>query len=463
MNLRGLLKASAAFGAVTVLYGMVGTSASFAASLEEALQAAYDNNPTLLAQRAGLRVTDETVSQAMSGWRPTVEASGSLGFLTEEDETSTTKTDDDRSFYNASLTATQNLYAGGATTSGVDSAEASVLAARARLKAAEQSVLLDAATAYLDVLRDKAVLELNQQNELRLKKQLEATRDRFEVGEVTRTDVAQAESRLSGARASTIQAVAALEISKAAYVEVVGEEITGTVNAPVLNLGLPTSRIEAIELAQGMNPSIQARNYDYTSSLEDIKTAEASFRPNLDLVGSASYANDVSTDDLESTDASVRLNLTVPIYQAGLVSSQVRSAKETASQAKVLIEQERRIIAELATTSWENLKSARAQIQAREDEVRANFIAFEGVEQEAIVGSRTVLDVLDAEQDLLDAQVNLVRAKRDENVAQFTLLSATGGLTIADLGLGGELYDAESYYNTVKNLWYGTGENSEAK
>jgi len=179
--------------------------------------------------------------------------------------------------------------------------------------------------------------------------------------------------------------------------------------------------------------------------------------PSLDLVGATNYGDEVSSEDVTTKDASLRLNLTVPIYQQGLVSSRVRQAKETASFARVQIEEQRRNVVETATSSWENLKTTRAQIEAQQDEVRATTIAFEGVEQEAIVGSRTVLDVLDAEQELLDAKVNLVRSQRDENVAQFALLSAVGGLTMSELGLGAEIYNEEAHYNQVRDQWWGTG------
>ena len=459
MNIKNFLKLGVAAAGLATATLSSGTA--WSASLEEALLAAYDNNPTLLAQRASLRVTNEGVSQAVSGWRPTVTGTGSLGALSSETDSNGTTTDSDRSFYSAALSVTQNLYAGGGTESGIAAAEADVLSARASLAATEQTVLFDAATAYLDVLRDIAVLELNQQNEKRLQKQLEATQDRFDVGEVTRTDVAQAESRLSRARADTISAAGSLETSKANYEQIVGEPIDGRVATPVLNLGLPLSREEAITLSSEKNPTIVAARHNYDSAVLDVDSVESSMYPSLDLVGAANYNSETSSEDVDYEDASIRLNLTVPIYQQGLVSSQVRQAKETASVARVQIEAERRNVVELATSSWENLKTTRAQIEAQQDEVRATTIAFEGVEQEAIVGSRTVLDVLDAEQELLDAKVSLVRTQRDENVAQFALLAAVGGLTMAELGLGAAIYDETAHYNEIRDEWWGTGDDIE--
>lgn len=455
MTFKSLLKVGAAIAVMGATTGI--STGSFAASLEEALLAAYDNNPTLLAQRASLRATDEAVPQALAGWRPTVTGSGTLGGVSSETRTTST-TDSDRTFYSAALSVTQNLYAGGSTEFGVDSAEASVNAARARLETVEQTILLEAATAYLDVLRDVAVLDLNKQNEARLLKQLEATQDRFEVGEVTRTDVAQAESRLSRARADTISSAGALEIAKAAYIQVVGEEISGEVVAPILNLGLPESREATISMSADKNPSIKAVQYDYEQARLAIEVAYADVRPSLDLEGTTSYRNDVSSEDTTIKDATVQLSLSVPIYQAGTVSSQVREAKESASVAMIQIEEEKRNVIEAATSSWENLQTTRAQIEAQNDEVRATRIAFEGVEQEAQVGSRTVLDVLDAEQELLDARVSLVRTKRDEFVAQFNVLSSIGGLTMRELGLSDALYNEIEHYENVREKWYGFGE-----
>ena len=445
--------------AISALFSATSVSSSVsAASLEEALMAAYDNNPTLLGQRASLRATDESVPQALSGWRPVVTGTGTLGLLSNETDSGTT-TSSDRDYFSAAITATQNLYAGGETEKNVEAAEASVYAARARLEVSEQTILFEAATAYLDVLRDVAVLDLNQQNEARLKRQLEATQDRFDVGEVTRTDVAQAESRLSRARAETISAAGTLETSKAAYVQVVGEEISGSVSAPILNLGLPESRDAAISTSVARNPSVKARRYDYDAAKLAIDVKFASTKPSLDLVGSTSYKNDVSAENYSSREASIKLSLNVPIYQGGVVSSQVREAKELASVAQIQIEQEKRDVIEVATSSWENLKATRAQIEAQQDEVRATTIAFEGVEQEASVGSRTVLDVLDAEQELLDAKVNLVKTKRNEIVAQFALLSSVGGLTMRQLGLSDKLYDETGHFDEVRDVWYGYGGN----
>ncbi|WP_218048638.1 TolC family outer membrane protein [Curvivirga aplysinae] len=459
MNIKAFLKLGVA--AAGLATATLSSGAAWSASLEEALLAAYDNNPTLLAQRASLRVTNEGVAQAVSGWRPTVTGTGSLGAINSDTDNNGVDTDSDRSFYSAALSVTQNLYAGGGTEAGIASAEASVLSARASLAATEQSILLEAATAYLDVLRDIAVLDLNQQNEKRLQKQLEATQDRFDVGEVTRTDVAQAESRLSRARADTISAAGSLETSKANYEQIVGEPIDGQMATPVLNLGLPLSREEAITLSSDKNPLVVAARHSYDASVMDVDSAEASLYPSLDLVGATNYNNDVSGEDLTTKDASIRLNLSVPIYQQGLVSSQVRQAKESASLARVQIEEQRRSVIETATSSWENLKTTRAQIEAQQDEVRATTIAFEGVEQEAIVGSRTVLDVLDAEQELLDAKVSLVRSQRDENVAQFALLAAIGGLTMSELGLGADIYDATAHYDDVRDKWWGIGPDIE--
>lgn len=429
-----------------------------AQTLEEALSAAYANNPTLQAQRAALRATDEGLPQAKAGWRPTVTLLGDIGKSRSETDTSTTNGDwETRTTYSGTLQVTQNLYAGGGTEAGIAKAEADIMAQRSRLRSSEQTVLLNAATAYLDVLRDSAVLELNIQNEARLAKQLEATQDRFEVGEVTRTDVAQAESRLSRARADRVSAQGALETSKAVYEQIIGEK-PGELVEPDFSLNLPTSRDESVAIAAERNPDVMANVYDRESALKQIRVQFADLMPSVDLTGSASRSRNQSSDDTRVDDLTIEASLTIPVYQAGFETSQVRQAKQTAAQELKQIEEARRAAVEDATSSWENYQTSLAQIRAFEEEVRATTIALEGVQQEAAVGSRTVLDVLDAEQELLNANVSLVRSQRDELVAQFDLLAAVGGLTAKDIGLGINYYDETDHYNRVKDKWWGLGD-----
>ena len=428
-----------------------GASAAQAQTLEQALSAAYSNNPALLAERAELRATDEGVPQALGRWRPTVELVGSLGL--NQTRQNFGANDVDTTPRTLTFQVVQNLYEGGGTTARVAVAEAEVKAARARLLGTEQGILLDTVTAYMDVVQNTAVLDLNRQNERRLERQLEATRDRFEVGEVTRTDVAQAESRVSRAQADTIAAAGDLEVSRAAYQEVVGE-LPGALTQPDAFPEIPTGREEAITIAQDRNPVVVAALFDLEAAERTVRVQAADLLPTVDLVGQAEHNRDSGVEDGRQSTLNVTATVTVPIYQQGIATSEIRTARQQAAQAERLIDDARRQATEDATAAWETYETALAQIRAFEDEVRATSIALEGVEQEAAVGSRTVLDVLDAEQELLDAQVNLVRAERDEVVALYDLLAAVGNLTAAGLALPVQVYDEQFYYDAVRDSVY---------
>ncbi len=434
------------------------TASASAQTLEDALSEAYANNPTLQASRAALRATDEGIPQAKDGWRPRVELLGDFGGQRDRQNVGTRK--DTFLNYGVSLRVTQSLYDGGRTKSEVAAAEADIQAERARLVATEQDVLSAVIAAYMDVVQNEAVLDLTSQNETRLRRQLEATADRFEVGEVTRTDVAQAESRVARASSDVIQAEANLEVARAAYQEAVGS-MPGNLVVPTPSLQLPTSRDEAVTFATERSPDVLAAVWDRRSALRDIRTAYADLLPSVDLVGEASRDRNKANSDSLSNQLSFSASLTVPLYQQGAVQSQVRETKQLAAQSLRLIEVARRAAIEDATSSWETHQAALATIEAIEEEVRATEIALEGVEQEALVGARTVLDVLDAEQEVLDARVSLVQAERDELVARYDLLSAVGTLTARSLSLPVALYDDARYYDAVREKLWGIGAPAE--
>ncbi|MEQ9488639.1 MAG: TolC family outer membrane protein [Alphaproteobacteria bacterium] len=438
--------------ALAAFLTMVSVGSASAQTLMDAFMATYQNNPTIQAERSSLRTTDEGVPQAVGRWRPTVELLNQAAIRREN--SGFTTGEDTRRQYSTILEVNQNLYEGGGTTYRIKQAEAEVEAARSTLMETEQAVLLDAATAFMNVVRDQAIVDLNKRNERRLERQLEATRDRFEVGEVTRTDVAQAESRLAGAQADRIASEGDLEVSRAFYQQIVGE-LPGLLQAPVDHPDVPVSREEALTLATDRNPTVRAAEKTYEAADVAVRVQAASLLPSVDLTAqlgreySRSGSNDTDSDLMTLTG-----NLTVPIYQQGIVSSQVREARQAAIEARDLVVEARRSVLENATSAWETYVSAVAQISAREAEVRATEIALEGVEQEAAVGSRTVLDVLDAEQELLDAQVNLVEAQRNETVARYDLIQSVGGLTAREMGLTSNLYDPEAYYKSVRDKAY---------
>lgn len=431
---------------------------AWAQTLKEALGKAYQTNPQLLAIRARLRATDEGIAQAVSGWRPTVTISYQAGktHSTSAGGSRSGTGSQNRTPRTGSLTVEQNLYQGGRTTAEISRSESQVQAERARVLDTEQAVMLQAATSYSDVVRDQEVLKLNINNEKVLERQLEAARDRFRVGEVTRTDVAQAESRLARATADRVRAEGDLISSRARFRNVVGDS-PGTLK-PAKPLGdLPVNEAEAVGLARDNAPLVFAAKFDEKAARDDVRANKADFLPVLDLEGTLTRRDEASSPGSRSEVAAVSLQLTVPLYQAGGVSSRVREAKQLAGQRRREFDRAMRDAVERATRAWEALQTARAQIKAFTAEVRATTIALEGVEQEAAVGSRTVLDVLDAEQELRDAKVSLVGAERDEVVASFDLRASIGKLTAENLALPVELYDLERNYRAVRNKWFGMG------
>lgn len=423
-------------------------------TLQDALVTTYLTSPRLESGRAQLRQTDELVPQALSGYRPNLFLNGGV-----EAVQGTTRPDggrvgsSNRSTRSTSLTLRQNLYAGGGTQASVSRAENQVTAQRARLLGLEQQVLLDAVDAFTAVYRDQRVLELALNNEQRLGRQLEATRDRFQVGEVARTDVAQAEARLSRARADVETAKADLAASRALYKRVVGEE-PRRLGEPATLKRLPRSADEAEALAAD-SPDVLAATFDLYAARDDVDVNFSDLLPSLDLQAEAGYTDQPQTSVRWSRSATVGLNLTVPLYQGGAAFSRVRQSRELVKQRRNELETTNRSIQEVVTSSWERLLAATAAIEAFRSEVRANRIALEGVQQEALVGSRTVLDVLDAEQELFTSQVNLVRAQREEVVASYQLKLAVGQLTVADLDLPVQPFGADAYYERQRTRLFG--------
>lgn len=439
---------------LTVVSGFQVAGAS-AQSLEEALSSAYTNNPSLAAARAGLRATDEQVPQALSDWRPTVTMSGDYGKeALRSPSSSGTAKGQHRDPASIDLTITQPLYRGGRTVAATQKAEDTVEAARARLASTEQSVMLDAATAYMNVVRDQAVLELKVNNEQVLRRQLQATQDRFQVGEVTLTDVHQAEARVSGATAARIQAEGALEVSRAQYRNVVGE-FPGSLKAPPVPTDIPADSDGAVRQALESNPDIRAAVFDEKASASGVTEVRGELLPTVSLSGSMTKSRDASAENTRLTDYQAQVSVSVPLYQSGSVYSRLRSARQTVVQNRQNLEAARRSAVETTTQEWETLVTARAAIEAYRTQVSANEIALDGVRREAAVGSRTVLDVLDAEQELLDSRVNLVGAQRDLIVAIYGVKAAVGSLTARALSLPVEYYDPEIHYREVHDKWFG--------
>lgn len=441
--------------ALILFQSLAAAEVARAESLDEALASAYKANPTLLAARAQLRGVNEGVPQELSNYRPSVFVDGDAGVQRIDTHPSsggakTTKP------WDTVLNVQQPLYRGGRTVAGVAQAEAEVQAERARLHAVEQQVLQSAVTAYMDVWRDEAVLQLNINNEKVLERQLEATKDRFNVGELTRTDVAQSESRLARATAERIGAEGILTASEAIYKAVIGTTPEPSSLAPPSSLaGVPKGQDEVVSVAIGHNPNVVSTKFDETASERQIEVSRGQLLPEAFLAGEASHTENFTASQSETDLARGLVQVTVPLYQQGLVSSQVRQSKQTSSQRKSQVEEAERGAERLAISAWAGLETAKAQSDSFRSEVRATRIALEGVRQENAVGARTILDILDAEQEYLDAQVRLVGAQRDVIVASYGVLAAMGRLTARDLGLAVEIYNPEDDYMAVRNRWYG--------
>jgi outer membrane protein len=452
---------AAALGAALALASPA--PAAFAETLKDALTSAYQFNPTLKAARAQLRAIDENVPRAKSRQRPRVNAAAQAGF---QDSSSRGRgggggggTTWPRTY---SLQVEQNIFDGGQTRNAISSAEALVEAGREDLRSAEQQILLDATTAYMDVVRDQAIVGLRENNVKVLSEQLRATEDRFQVGEVTRTDVAQSRARLSSAQSELSAARANLQVSRANFQRLVGRPPSNLrAPAPPDKL-LPRSLNGAISEGEAQNPTILASIFRERSAFHDIKQIKGELLPRLDLRAAYTKGYDTSTGTRETDNTTVTANLNVPIYEGGEVYARARQAQETRSQRLQQIDEAREQVRANVISAWGIVVSARAQIESDEAAVEANRIALEGVREEERVGQRTVLDVLDAEQAFLISQVALVTSRRDLVVASFQLLTAIGRLSAYDISLNTELYDPAAHYSEVKDKWIGWSTRIEA-
>ena len=380
--------------------------------------------------------------------------SGRVGLERRKTTSSLGESTDHQRPADAALEIQQNIWRGGSTLADTDRAKATVQAQRASYVATEQDVLLRAATAYMNVWRDQSILQLNINNERVLEEELDASTARFEVGEITRTDVSQSEARLALARANRELAEGNLNASRAVYQELIGQPPVNIAPPPALR-GLPSSEQAATEQARRENPSVVAAVYLHRAAGYQVRNVVGELLPQVSLTGRLAAGDETATSDISEESAAILAEVSVPLYQAGAVSSRVRQAKQVQGQRRLELDEAQRNAEQQAVTAWEALKTVEAQIRSFESQVRANTIALEGVRQEYSVGVRTTLDVLNAEQELFDSQVNLVDAQRNEIVAGFQLLSAVGRMTAYELGLPVELYDMQADYDAVDDAWFG--------
>lgn len=436
------------FRAALLISVLGSIGAAQAETLTDAFIKAYQTNPQLAAQRAALRATDEDVSKAIAQWRPTVtvNAAYSKSKMDLKQDPNPMINGINQEPWQAGVTAEQTLFAGGRILAQRRQADARVAQGRAILHQTEQGVFLDTVTAFMDVVRDEAVLKLNEQNITLLKKQLEASRARFEVGEITRTDVAQSEAALSRGEAQLISAQASLKASRLAYERVVGEVPIDLVS-PNVPPPMPDTEETALALGKQLNPDLIAARENEHATGYGIDFAVGQLLPTVSIQASYNRQGQDSAPQAIGNEAVVTGVITWPLYQGGAEWASIRQAKELNSQARLTVLDVDRAVSQSVSNSWEGLRAAKASTVANDSQVKAEQLAFEGVQQELEVGSRTTLDVLNEQQTLLNAQVALVRSQHDEVVAGYQLLASVGKLTAKELGLPVQLYDPVDNYD----------------
>ena len=435
---------------------LISTAPAHAETLREALAAAYENNPTLTAARAGQRATDENVPIVRSSGLP---RAGATGDYTEVvDGSSSSALSPDRSIGVQAQIAIP-VYSGGTVRNGVRAAESRVEAGQADLRAVEAAVFADVVAAYMDVLRDEAVVTLNSNNVEVLGVNLQATQDRFDIGDLTRTDVAQSQARLALAQGQLRAAEARLIGSRETYIRLVGHAPDKLETPPALP-GMPSTTDGAVEVALAENADLESAQINSRAVGYDVRAARGARLPQVSIVGGGGYSNylgslGTSGTSQSQTNATAGLSLTLPLYQGGAPAARVRQAQARQSQAmEAVIGTERAVIAQTraAYASW---RAANSVIDTAQVAVDANRLSLEGVRAENSVGTRSILDILNAEQELLNAQVQLVTARRDAYVAGFTLLAAMGRAEAEDLQLvvPGQMYDPDVNYQRVRRSW----------
>jgi outer membrane protein len=427
--------------------------AAHAETLEEALAAAYAGNPLLLSQRTALEVTDESLPLAQSGWRPTVTVAGYAGrghyFYNNSDVY-----ESDRDPTSQAVILSQPLYSGGRTVAAIAQARNSVLAGRAQLTAAEQSVLLAAATAYLDVVRDTQLLSLAQANEKVLHGQRDGIAERFKAQQVTRTDLSQAESRASGATSDRVAAEVAAQSSQATYLRVIGHPP----DRPAFPRQLPAtppSLDSVLNDAKSANPLVIAANMQVEAARNAVDLVAGELQPTVSINGDVTRNLNANFPGSAVLNKEVLLTLSMPLYEGGAVYARLRAAKLTVSQRLTDAEEAELEAVQSATQAWSALERAAAQLQALREQVKAAQIAFDSILEEANAGRRTVIDMLNAQQDLFTAQGNEARATHDQLAAAYQLRASIGEMTAASLELPVKLHDPGAYFEQADGKWIG--------
>jgi outer membrane protein len=443
-----------------------------AETLGGALTKAYLSNPDINQQRAAVRASDENIPKANAGYLPTINAQASDSFsytkFNSPLETiaplgspipigggSGSEISHPRGY---GVTINQNIWNGNRTVNGVSQAESSMLAAREQLRNTEQNVLLNAVTYYMNVLRDSAILSLNRANVDVLREQLRQTQDRFNVGEVTKTDVAQAQASLAGSEAQALSAQSTLQSSIASYRQTIGDEPKNLAPVKPLDKVLPKTLPEAVAISQVEHPAIVGALHGVDAAELNVKVVEGALLPTLSAqvqVGEQWDATSIAVIPNHVVNATVLGQLTIPIFQGGAEYASTRQAKEQLGQQELQADQQRDAVRAAVVSAWWLFSVSPAVIKSSKAQVDAAAVALAGVREEAKVGQRTTLDVLNAQQTLLNARVQLVSAEHDQVVASYALFSAIGRLSTVNLGVAVAQYDPRVHFDQVKDKWFG--------
>jgi outer membrane protein len=437
-----------------------------AETIESALVYAYRNNPQLNAQRAQARAIDETVPQALSGYRPKVAitANGGPQYLNEITKTpgvlpgmgpTYNRAVSSAPEYSAQAGVTQTLFDGFVTPNKTRAAEGQVSNAREALRVMEQNILLTGAGAYMDVVRDSVDLDIARANVRTLDETLKQTRDRYYVGEVTSTDVSQAESQLAAAQTSLRSAEAQLVASKALFRQVIGSAPTNLNPASPVDRFLPRTLPEAVERGLTENPNVTAATYGVDIAYLQVKINEGALFPTLGIQASAQQENQPPFGIIQQRQATLLGQLTIPIYQGGAEYSLIRQSKEDLTQQRLTLDLIRNQTRQQIVQAWGQFEAAKAQVQSAQAQVTTAEAALKGVREESRVGQRTTLDVLNAEQAAVNARIALAAALHDRVVSSYAVLSGTGRLSAQVLGLGTPIYDPTIHYQQVRDAWFG--------
>jgi outer membrane protein len=452
------VKVASGAAAAALLFVHSAPNLACADTMDAALTRAYQTNPQLNAQRALARATDENVPQALSGYRPkvAVTASGGGQFTNQLVNSSGRKIEQGLQGPHAiGLTVTQTLYNGNQTANKTRAAESQVFGAREALRLMEQSVLLSAASIYMDTLRDSALLEVQRSNVRVLQETLKQTRQRYDAGLVTPTDVAQSEAQLAAGQTQELAAQATLTTTRANFRRIIGSDPAGLEPGSPVDRYLPATVREAINISLVENPNVTSAKYGIDVSFLNVKINEGALFPTVALQASVQKTWQQTITQIRQFTASAVAQVTVPIYQGGAEYSLIRQSKETEAQQRLNLEQVRDQARADLVTAWGQLLAGKAQVESSQAQVSASEIALLGTQKEASVGQRTVLDVLNAQQAVVNARVALVTAQHDRVVASYAVLSVMGRLSPQVLHLATTTYDPSVHYYEVRDNWVG--------